>query len=222
MLYFQQYFKNAGCHLAWLGVRMTRMSRLSKSDEMDGIRLPSQWSYVFQVIWSWLDLVVADSESTPTRNVRPRCFVRSNRDRRNSESETDTSVSKSPRPGGRGRAAAGIRLRRRRSRRGTGASTVPSSSTVTPRWRSRATGSRLVELQATVRKPPGPAAPVTISSFSSYSKVLSDTGKSQRWPHLEGWVMSYNTPPCYITGCYVAFLLYNTFFMLYNTPGGVI
>jgi hypothetical protein len=40
--------------------------------------------------------------------------------------------------------------------------------------------------------------------------------------HLEGWVMLYNTPPCYITGCYVAFMLYNTFFMLYNIPGCVI
>jgi hypothetical protein len=43
-----------------------------------------------------------------------------------------------------------------------------------------------------------------------------------QWLHLEGWVMLYNTPPCYITGCYVAFMLYNTFFMLYNIHGCVI
>jgi hypothetical protein len=40
--------------------------------------------------------------------------------------------------------------------------------------------------------------------------------------HLEGWVMLYNPPPFYITGCYTAFMLYNTLDMLYNIPGGVI
>jgi hypothetical protein len=43
--------------------------------------------------------------------------------------------------------------------------------------------------------------------------------RHRRHGHLEGWVMLYNTPPCYITGCYVAFMLFNTFLMLYNIPG---
>jgi hypothetical protein len=72
--------------------------------------------------------------------------------------------------------------------------------------------------------PPGPPAGGRASVVArDRDRAVTVTGSlSLSDLHLEGWFMLYDTPPCYITGCYIVFYVINTLVMLYNTSWGVI